>query len=76
MKSFSFFEVDGEYADAIIGALSKAKFRERRIAVEIAQEKSAKSLKGKYSDQKQSGWKERINGKRLGKELYKTAYRN
>ncbi len=76
MKSFSFFEVDGEYADAIIGALSKTKFRERRIAIEIAQEKSSKVSKGKYTDQKQSRWKERINRKRLGKELYKTEYRN
>ena len=39
LKTFSFFEVEAEYADYLIEALNNSKFNERRVAVEIAQEK-------------------------------------
>ena len=39
LKTFSFFEVEAEFADYLIEALNNAKFNDRRVAVEIAQEK-------------------------------------
>jgi ATP-dependent RNA helicase DeaD len=39
LKTFSFFEVESEYADLLISALNDTRFMDRRVAVEIAQEK-------------------------------------
>ena len=39
MRSFSFFEVEEGYSDDIISSLRKARFMNRKVVVEIAQEK-------------------------------------
>ncbi|HVN58840.1 MAG TPA: DEAD/DEAH box helicase [Bacteroidales bacterium] len=43
LKGFSFFEVEEKYATGLIADLNKAKYRKKRIAVEIAKEKSGGS---------------------------------
>ncbi|MGB8490821.1 MAG: DEAD/DEAH box helicase [Bacteroidales bacterium] len=40
LKGFSFFEVEKRFAGDLIGALDNTKFNSKRVAVEIAQEKS------------------------------------
>ena len=47
MKTFSFFEVDQEYSDFLINALNKSKFNDRRVSVEIAQEKGDRDSDGR-----------------------------
>jgi ATP-dependent RNA helicase DeaD len=42
MKSFSFFEVGEGHSDDIITSLNRAKFMNRKVVVEIAQEKQAR----------------------------------
>jgi ATP-dependent RNA helicase DeaD len=64
LKSFSFFEVEAGYADDLIGALSKATFKDRRVAVEIAQEKTDKTRNGGYSGNKAAKWSDRRPEKR------------
>jgi ATP-dependent RNA helicase DeaD len=64
LKTFSFFEVDADNADDIIGALNNARFMDRRVAVEIAQEKSVKPDQGEYPRKKKSGWSDRSSEKR------------
>jgi ATP-dependent RNA helicase DeaD len=82
LKSFSFFEVEASYADKLIGVLNNCQFDNKRIAVELAQEKSAmhgkgkyqddrpKSYKEKYQDDRQRSYKEKKSGKRK-KERYR-----
>lgn len=43
MKTFSFFEVESGYATDLIEVLCQTTFRDRRVAVEIAQEKNTRS---------------------------------
>ncbi|HEX2968356.1 MAG TPA: DEAD/DEAH box helicase [Bacteroidales bacterium] len=43
MKSFSFFEVEESYADYLINALNKTKWDDRKIVLEVAQEKGSAS---------------------------------
>jgi ATP-dependent RNA helicase DeaD len=64
LKSFSFFEVEAGYADDLIGALSNATFKDRRVAVEIAQEKTDKTRNGGYSGNKPAKWSDRRPEKR------------
>jgi ATP-dependent RNA helicase DeaD len=64
LKNFSFFEVEAGHADDLIGALNNAKFMNRRVAVEIAQEKTDKSGEGKYSGRKQAKWSDKRPEKR------------
>lgn len=40
MRTFSFFEVQEEFADELITALNNSRFMDRRVAVEIAQPKA------------------------------------
>lgn len=63
LKTFSFFEVEAGYADDLIAALNNAKFMDRRVAVEIAQEKTDKP-KGEYSGNKPAKWSDRRPEKR------------
>jgi len=58
LKTFSFFEVEAGYANDLIEALNNATFMDRRVAVEIAQEKSDKP-KGEYSDKRPAKWSDR-----------------
>jgi ATP-dependent RNA helicase DeaD len=64
LKTFSFFEVEAGYADDLIGALSNATFMDRRVAVEIAQEKTDKPRQGEYSGRRPAKWSDRRPEKR------------
>jgi ATP-dependent RNA helicase DeaD len=59
MKTFSFFEVEEQYSDEIIGALNNAKFNDRRVAVEIAQERKEKDESERGSDKRKAKWSDR-----------------
>ncbi|MGD0342681.1 MAG: DEAD/DEAH box helicase [Bacteroidales bacterium] len=59
MKTFSFFEVEEQFSDEIISALNNAKFNDRRVAVEIAQERPEKDEAGKASGRKKAKWSDR-----------------
>jgi ATP-dependent RNA helicase DeaD len=72
MKTFSFFEVDQEYADFLINALNKSKFNDRRVSVEIAQEKGTGNegrgrdgKKDKWNDKRQDRKKDRKHDKKF-----------
>jgi ATP-dependent RNA helicase DeaD len=64
LKTFSFFEVEASYANDLIGALSNATFMDRRVAVEIAQEKTDKPRQGDYSGKRPAKWSDRRPEKR------------
>jgi len=64
LKTFSFFEVEAGYADDLINALTNATFMDRRVAVEIAQEKTDKSRQGDFSGKKPAKWADRRPEKR------------
>jgi ATP-dependent RNA helicase DeaD len=64
LKSFSFFEVDPSFADYLIGALNNAKFMDRRVAVEIAQEKTDKQKQGEARGKDTAKWSDRRPEKR------------
>jgi ATP-dependent RNA helicase DeaD len=53
-KTFSFFEVEKGFEDYLIDVLSKSTFSDRRVAVEIAQEKNKQE--GSSYDRKPSKW--------------------
>jgi len=63
LKTFSFFEVESSYADDLIGALSNATFDNRRVAVEIAQEKTDRP-RGESSGGRPAKWSDRRPEKR------------
>jgi ATP-dependent RNA helicase DeaD len=69
LKTFSFFEVEAGYADDLMGTLNNSKFMDRRVAVDIAQEKGDKPSQGGYSGRKQSNWSGRKHEKRRPKEV-------
>jgi ATP-dependent RNA helicase DeaD len=64
LKTFSFFEVEANYADELIGSLSNATFMDRRVAVEIAQEKTDKPRTFDYSGKRPAKWSDRRPEKR------------
>jgi ATP-dependent RNA helicase DeaD len=64
LKTFSFFEVEASYANDLISALSNATFMDRRVAVEIAQEKTDKPRTGEYSGKRPAKWSDRRPEKR------------
>ena len=63
LKTFSFFEVEEEFADYLIGALNNAKFNDRRVAVEIALEKP-EGQREERSGKRPAKWSDRKPGKR------------
>jgi ATP-dependent RNA helicase DeaD len=65
LKTFSFFEVEASYADDLIGALNNATFDNRRVAVEIAQEKTDRP-RGEYPEKRPSKWADKRPDKRRG----------
>ncbi|HOO99396.1 MAG TPA: DEAD/DEAH box helicase [Bacteroidales bacterium] len=66
LKNFSFFEVENNHTTSLIKALNKAKFMNRKVAVEVAQEKTVQSGKGNYPGKKPADWSGRRNtGKKL-----------
>jgi len=64
LKTFSFFEVEAGYADNLIGVLNNATFMDRRVSVEIAQEKTDKSRQGEYPGKRPAKWADRRPEKR------------
>jgi len=64
LKTFSFFEVEPSYADELIKALNNATFDNRRVAVEIAQEKIDKPRQGDFSGKRPAKWSDRRPEKR------------
>jgi ATP-dependent RNA helicase DeaD len=65
LKTFSFFEVEAEYADYLIEALNNSKFNDRRVAVEIAQEKTEGGHREKdRSEKRPAKWSDRKPEKR------------
>jgi ATP-dependent RNA helicase DeaD len=64
LKSFSFFEVESGYADDLIKVLNNAKFRNQKVAVEVAQPKNGKPENGGYHGRKTSKWAGRKREKR------------
>jgi ATP-dependent RNA helicase DeaD len=67
LKTFSFFEVEAGYADGLMIALNNSKFMTRRVAVDIAQERSEKPSQGSYSGKRQSKWSGRNHEKKRPK---------
>jgi ATP-dependent RNA helicase DeaD len=65
LKTFSFFEVEAGYANDLIGALNNATFDNRRVAVEIAQEKTDRP-RGEFSEKRPSKWADRRPDSRRG----------
>jgi ATP-dependent RNA helicase DeaD len=65
LKTFSFFEVLNEHADLMIEALNNKMFMERRVAVEIAQEKGEKE---RGDETRKSKWSDRRPARRKDKE--------
>lgn len=63
LKTFSFFEVPEEYSEELIKGLNNSKFMDRRVAVEIAQEKPEghrqESREGRRSGSGNGKWGER-----------------
>jgi ATP-dependent RNA helicase DeaD len=68
MKTFSFFEVEADHADEIISALNNARFNDRRVAVEPAQEKSEghreDERKGREKGKGKKEWSDKRTNKR------------
>ena len=78
MQNFSFFEVEDTYTDKLLDSLKDVKYMNRKVILEIAQEKPKKKLKaGNYRRDK--GFKKNYHEKefrrdrkkkvKLGKEL-------
>jgi ATP-dependent RNA helicase DeaD len=64
LKTFSFFEVEAGYADNLIKDLTNATFMNRRVAVEIAQEKTDRPRETEYSGKRTAKWSDRRPEKR------------
>jgi ATP-dependent RNA helicase DeaD len=56
LKGFSFFEVEKGCANDLIDALNTAEFAEKRVAVEVARDKYARSGKGQYPGDSANNW--------------------
>ena len=54
LKTFSFFEVPEAYAEDMIKGLNNSKFMDRRVAVEVAQEKPM-GFRSDFNSEKRSG---------------------
>jgi ATP-dependent RNA helicase DeaD len=67
LKTFSFFEVEAEYSDYLIGVLNNAKFMDRKVVVEIAQKKPENLRSGDYSEKRKAKWSDRRPEKRKDK---------
>lgn len=76
LKTFSFFEVETGYANDLIEALKNTKFNGKRVALELAQEKTDKSGKTEYSKRKHDKWPDRRNGKKRLRPAHKPMYEN
>ena len=64
LKTFSFFEVEEGFADYLMEALNNAKFNDRRVAVEIAMEKTECQRETDRSVKRSAKWSDRKPDKR------------
>jgi len=64
LKTFSFFEVEPGYADDLIKDLTNVTFMNRRVAVEVAQEKTDRPRETEYSGKRTAKWSDRRPEKR------------
>lgn len=64
MKGFSFFEVQESYADDVIKALQKAKYKGNKLVVEIAQERPEGPVTEEFKGRKQGKFFENRRDKR------------
>ncbi|MCX6335408.1 MAG: DEAD/DEAH box helicase, partial [Bacteroidia bacterium] len=75
LKTFSFFEVEADHADEIINALNNARFNDRRVAVEPAQEKSEShresERQGKEKGKRKEKWSDQRAEKRSERKDWK-----
>jgi ATP-dependent RNA helicase DeaD len=76
LKSFSFFEVDSEYANELIRSLNNSMFNDRRVVVEIAQPKMSGSKGRDHSHERISGMKDKSKRWRKKETLSKSFWRN
>jgi ATP-dependent RNA helicase DeaD len=58
LKTFSFFEVEESWSDYLISALNNKTYMDRRVAVEIAQERQDRS-EGDYPERPKAKWSDR-----------------
>jgi ATP-dependent RNA helicase DeaD len=72
LKGFSFFEVEPGYSDDVIRTLNSLKFKNRNIAVEIAQEKPGRNVQPDYFSRKPAKWYGKKHEKKKLKNSYKT----
>jgi ATP-dependent RNA helicase DeaD len=63
LKTFSFFEVGSEYAEYLIGALNNLTYLDRRVGIEVAQEKTERPDSG-FSEKRPAKWRDRKPEKR------------
>jgi ATP-dependent RNA helicase DeaD len=75
LKSFSFFEVEPDDADFVMNILNNAKFRNRRVSVEIAQEKTEDKAYREKNSNRDEPWNDRKKGKRKPKKSQRTYYK-
>lgn len=68
MKSFSFFEIEERSADDLIRALENTTYLDRKVIVEIAQERNSKPERKEYRSRKKADWSQKGNGKKGHKE--------
>jgi ATP-dependent RNA helicase DeaD len=66
LKTFSFFEVEAEFADYLIEALNNSKFNDRRVAVEIALEKPEGHREDDRSGKRHAKWSDRKPDRKRG----------
>ncbi|MZP56393.1 MAG: DEAD/DEAH box helicase [Bacteroidales bacterium] len=75
LKNFSFFEVESDFADELIRSLNNAMFKDTRVAVEVAQAKTAEPGAGKHYDERHAGSGERAKRKKRKEAFRKSLYR-
>jgi ATP-dependent RNA helicase DeaD len=63
MKTFSFFEVEPRHAEELIRSLNNTTYMDRRVAVDIAQERGEKTGND-YPPKKPAKWADRRSGNR------------
>jgi ATP-dependent RNA helicase DeaD len=74
LKTFSFFEVEAGYAGDLIEVLNNVKYMDRRVAVEIAQEKNSKPGLSEHTRKKSGAWSDRRNGNKRLRKVQRTMY--
>jgi len=72
MKSFSFFEIENRFVDGLIGSMNNTRFMNRKVAVEIAQQKPVSNGQMRHYESGSYKWSGRNNGKWRSREAQGT----